>query len=451
MPVAIAWTVNQPTNRTPSAEIIKRFHLVGKQLSGVRSLIISPHCEEDDDYTDAGNLPIRALGDIMTINCRTLQHVALRQGLLLTGSEQDYQYTCRCIAETKQLQSFQMLGCGVFNGDRLLDVESSLTDSLFAALAELPLLGCVELDRMSLNTPGGLTRFCSNSVTTTPSLKLSNTLPSEQELLSMCDHYSRLVKLELCNIPNINQHIELMASSLKQNVTTKQLEIHCPRHLSCEEAMPIWNMLEENHGLQTMGLALQCSSEYGYKEPMGKALQKMQSLQQLHLHLHDANQTRRLESACFLLEHLQRNQSLTEFQLCLEEYGESLHDLQCIYTERLNESIAGALQTNATLLKVSFSINRRTCRTPLSEDVEIWLRYNRAGRRSLELHPEDRQLWVRTILKHTDDTPIVFQILMANPALCLSPARTVRSTQRKRKRLLQSFEGGNRSHMQTIA
>ncbi|CAB9500681.1 NLR family, CARD domain containing 3 [Seminavis robusta] len=166
-----------------------------------------------------------------------------------------------------------------------------------------------------------------------------------------------------------DQHLELMADSLRSNDSLRELTV-CSIHLG-----------------ERAGRA------------MGQVLQVNRRLQKLEIQLHSG------EHAIPITEVLQVNSSLKRLDLFFNG---------CI-SPRIREAFTQMLRCNYRLLDLNGSVWRGQS----NSEIDFYLRLNRAGRGDLLTEHATRAHWVDTMIEQRDDLSIVFSLLLMNPSVCL--------------------------------
>lgn len=166
-----------------------------------------------------------------------------------------------------------------------------------------------------------------------------------------------------------DQHVELMADSLRLNDTLRELTV--------------------------------CSSHLGERagEAMGQVLQVNRHLQKLEIQLHSG------EHAIPITDVLQANSSLKRLDLY---FNGSI-------SPRIREAFTEMLRRNYVLLDLNGSVWRGQS----NSEIDFYLRLNRAGRGDLLTEHATRARWVDTMISQKDDLSIVFSLLSMNPSVCM--------------------------------
>lgn len=166
-----------------------------------------------------------------------------------------------------------------------------------------------------------------------------------------------------------DKHVELMAESLRSNVTLRELTL--------------------------------CSSHLGERSgrAMGQVLLANRHLQKLEIQLNSG------EHAIPVTEVLQANSSLRRLDLYFNGH----------ISPRIREAFTEMLRRNYVLLDLNGSVWRGQS----NSEIDFYLRLNRAGRGDLLTEHTSRAQWLDTLISQKDDLSIVFSLLSMNPSMCM--------------------------------
>lgn len=322
-------------------------------------------------------LPVRALTSVLQRSTELTKLVL--EEIRLSGSVEELEALADAFKSHQSLEIVDLHCCVPADG-----VETTL-DPVVSALAQVPTLTEVLL-RDSRIAPRSMTANLDNlgniddddddDNAMDESTANNNAGWAGTSLTALCQSTSLRI-LTLRDMAEIrDQHLELMAESLRTNDTLRELTI-CSTHLG------------ERSG-----------------RAMGQVLQTNRRLQKLEIQLNSG------EHAIPITEVLQANSSLKRLDLF---FNGSI-------SPRIREAFTEMLRRNYVLLDLNGSVWRGQS----NSEIDFYLRLNRAGRGDLLTEHATRKQWVETMISQRGDLSILFSILSMNPSIFLQDANDFR-------------------------
>ena len=214
-----------------------------------------------------------------------------------------------------------------------------------------------------------------------------------------------------------------------------------------DAAVTLLESLEDNTTLEAFDLAYICEEGDTAQcaARMTTAIANVRSLKKLHINVDDRDPQGGLGSIGFALRGIAQNDALSELHLgvfhvdeddiCVDEQ-DTLDTIKNTYSVEIKQ-LEVAMEKNTALKEVEVVVDNATenLSLPLSDKTLFWMELNQVGRKELTDDPQDRKLWINTLIEQRDNLKITFHLILSNPTLLaeIGTSENAAPTRRRKK------------------
>jgi hypothetical protein len=341
-------------------------------------------------------LPAQALRSALSCRPARLRYLAL-EDVRLSGSFEDFEDAAEAVRRAPSLKTVRMYRCGPAQDTR------ATLDPIVVALSRIPTLKDVTLSNTHLSDEALGTLGDSSSLQI---LSLDHMSISAFPLGQLCQS-SSIRELKFWGMPEINDDIPVMTSSLTTNNALKTLRMrYC--YLNHEFGMRLSEMLYFNKSLENISLENMNWREFG--RHLSKCLRFNTGLRSLSLSIDSKNITpsELQANAAAITGALENNSTLRTLRIFLR------HANDMGVASAFADPVREMLQKNYTLENLYLNCSS----SELSSEIDFLLKLNRTRKRHLLRNENSsREAFMDMLATHSQDVSLTHYFLTMNPSL----------------------------------